>query len=107
MLLWAVATSHDRSVASPGAVDLTCLGVSFMCGAGIFASPGFIAKEYTGPALFLAYAVGSLSAFLSSFCYAEFTVNIPLEGAAYNCALERAAAATPKQQTINELRMAR
>ncbi|KAJ9514584.1 hypothetical protein QJQ45_016315 [Haematococcus lacustris] len=65
-------------------LDLTCLGVGFMCGAGIFVSPGYIAGALTGPALFVSYLVASLSAFLSSFCYAEFTVSIPMAGAAYN-----------------------
>lgn len=42
--------------------------------AGIFISPGYIAAELTGPALFIAYFVAAISAFLSSFCYAEFAV---------------------------------
>ncbi len=37
-----------------------------------------------GPALFLAYGVAAISAFLSSFCYSEFTVTMPLAGASYN-----------------------
>ncbi|KAJ9514583.1 hypothetical protein QJQ45_016312 [Haematococcus lacustris] len=52
--------------------------------AGIFVSPGFIAATLTGPALFLAYLSAAVSAYLSCFCYAEFSVSIPLAGAAYN-----------------------
>ncbi len=43
-------------------------------------SPGAL----QGPALFIAYLVASVSAFLSSFCYAEFTTAVPMAGAAYN-----------------------
>ncbi|MEW5318521.1 MAG: hypothetical protein WDW38_009737 [Sanguina aurantia] len=63
---------------------LTFLGIGFMLGAGIFVSPGYIAQQLTGPALFISYLVAAFSAFLSSFCYAEFTVDMPLAGAAYN-----------------------
>ncbi|MEW5304712.1 MAG: hypothetical protein WDW36_007304 [Sanguina aurantia] len=65
-------------------VSLTFLGIGFMLGAGIFVSPGYIAQQLTGPALFISYLVAAFSAFLSSFCYAEFTVDMPLAGAAYN-----------------------
>ncbi|KAJ9514573.1 hypothetical protein QJQ45_016310, partial [Haematococcus lacustris] len=52
--------------------------------AGIFVTPGYIASALTGPALFVSYLIAAGSAFLSSFCYAEFTVSIPMAGAAYN-----------------------
>ncbi|GFH25756.1 cationic amino acid transporter, partial [Haematococcus lacustris] len=67
-----------------GVFELITMGVGFMCGAGIFVSPGYIAVTLTGPSLFLAYLSAAVSAALSSFCYAEFTVSIPLAGAAYN-----------------------
>ncbi|GFH16519.1 cationic amino acid transporter [Haematococcus lacustris] len=67
-----------------GVFELITMGVGFMCGAGIFVSPGFIAATLTGPALFLAYLSAAVSAYLSCFCYAEFSVSIPLAGAAYN-----------------------
>ncbi|KAJ9511687.1 hypothetical protein QJQ45_017993, partial [Haematococcus lacustris] len=67
-----------------GVFELITMGVGFMCGAGIFVSPGYIAVALTGPSLFLAYLSAAVSAALSSFCYAEFTVSIPLAGAAYN-----------------------
>mmetsp|Transcript_1343 Transcript_1343/g.2143 ORF Transcript_1343/g.2143 Transcript_1343/m.2143 type:complete len:645 (+) Transcript_1343:109-2043(+) len=64
--------------------DLSMLGVGFMCGAGIFVTPGRIAVNVTGPAVFISYMLAAISAFLSSFCYAEFTANMPMAGAAYN-----------------------
>ncbi|GFR47301.1 hypothetical protein Agub_g8988 [Astrephomene gubernaculifera] len=67
-----------------GKVGLTCVGVGLMLGAGIFIAPGTIAVNFTGPALCIAYLVASVSAFLSSFCYSEFAVDMPLAGAAYN-----------------------
>ncbi|KAL6759517.1 amino acid permease-domain-containing protein [Haematococcus lacustris] len=77
-------TSSEPLKKTLGALDLTCLGVGFMCGAGIFVTPGYIASALTGPALFVSYLIAAGSAFLSSFCYAEFTVSIPMAGAAYN-----------------------
>jgi hypothetical protein len=40
-----------------GFTSLTCVGVGLMLGAGIFVSPGYIAAELTGPALFVAYLI--------------------------------------------------
>ncbi len=67
-----------------GPFGLTCVGVGLMLGAGIFIAPGQIAVELTGPAVCLSYLVAALSAFLSCFCYCEFSVDMPLAGAAYN-----------------------
>ncbi|PNH11561.1 Cationic amino acid transporter 1 [Tetrabaena socialis] len=67
-----------------GPLGLTCVGVGLMLGAGIFIAPGTIAIDYTGPAVCIAYLIAAVSAYLSCFCYAEFAVDMPLAGAAYN-----------------------
>jgi len=45
---------------------------------------GQVAVDHTGPAIILSYAVAGLSALLSSLCYAEFAVSLPLSGGAYS-----------------------
>jgi len=66
------------------AIDLVGLGVGMMLGAGVFVSTGSIAAGYTGPSIIIAFAIAGLSAFLSSFVYAEFAVDLPFAGGAYN-----------------------
>lgn len=70
-----------------GPLDLVSFGVGIMLGAGVFVTTGVVAVQYTGPAIVIAYAVAGLSALLSSLCYAEFSVNVPQAGGAYNYVL--------------------
>ncbi len=44
---------------------------------------GYVASSIAGPAVVLSYVVAGISALLSSFCYAEFAVDIPAAGGAY------------------------
>jgi APA family basic amino acid/polyamine antiporter len=66
-----------------GVWDLICLGVGMMLGAGVFVTTGYVAATMAGPAVILSYAVAGISALLSSLCYAEFAVRMPLVGGAY------------------------
>lgn len=66
-----------------GAMDLTCMGVGMMLGAGVFVTTGFVASTLAGPAVVISYAVAGLSALLSSLCYAELATQMPLVGGAY------------------------
>lgn len=70
-----------------GPVDLVCFGIGIMLGAGVFITTGTVAQDYAGPAIIIAYAVAGLSALLSAFCYAEFSVDVPYAGGAYNFVL--------------------
>lgn len=56
-----------------GPVDLVCLGVGIMLGAGVFVTTGAVAVDNAGPAVVL-----------SSLTYAELSANMPLSGGAYS-----------------------
>lgn len=64
--------------------DLVALGVAGMLGAGVFVTTGRAAHDVAGPSVFLSYLVAGASAFLSSMCYTEFAVAIPVAGGAFS-----------------------
>uniref|UniRef100_A0A0D9W7R8 Cationic amino acid transporter C-terminal domain-containing protein n=1 Tax=Leersia perrieri TaxID=77586 RepID=A0A0D9W7R8_9ORYZ len=64
--------------------DLVGLGVGGMLGAGVFVTTGRVARDTAGPAVFASYFVAGVSALLSSFCYAEFSVRVPAAGGAFS-----------------------
>ncbi|KAK1684433.1 hypothetical protein QYE76_045281 [Lolium multiflorum] len=64
--------------------DLVGLGVGGMLGAGVFVTTGRVARDTAGPAVFVSYVVAGVSALLSSFCYAEFAVRVPVAGGAFS-----------------------
>ncbi|KAI3940394.1 hypothetical protein MKW98_024801 [Papaver atlanticum] len=64
--------------------DLIALGVGGMLGAGVFVTTGQVAHKVSGPAVFISYIIAGVSALLSSLCYTEFSVNIPVAGGAFS-----------------------
>ncbi|CAN6240340.1 unnamed protein product [Urochloa humidicola] len=64
--------------------DLVALGVGGMLGAGVFVTTGRVARDTAGPAVFASYVVAGVSALLSSLCYAEFSVRVPVAGGAFS-----------------------
>ncbi|KAK1274283.1 hypothetical protein QJS04_geneDACA012036 [Acorus gramineus] len=64
--------------------DLVSLGVGGMLGVGVFVTTGRVAHNISGPAVFISYIVAGISAFLSSLCYTEFSVGIPVAGGAFS-----------------------
>ncbi|KAK1304407.1 hypothetical protein QJS10_CPB11g00235 [Acorus calamus] len=64
--------------------DLVSLGVGGMLGVGVFVTTGQVAHNISGPAVFISYIVAGISAFLSSLCYTEFSVGIPVAGGAFS-----------------------
>jgi hypothetical protein len=60
------------------------LGVGGMLGAGVFVTTGRVARDTAGPAVFASYVVAGVSALLSSLCYAEFSVRVPVAGGAFS-----------------------
>ncbi|CAI0417737.1 unnamed protein product, partial [Linum tenue] len=64
--------------------DLMALGIGGMLGVGVFVTTGYVAGTYSGPAVFASYIVAGISALLSSLCYAEFSVQIPVAGGAFS-----------------------
>ncbi|GAB4836236.1 Cationic amino acid transporter 7, chloroplastic [Ancistrocladus abbreviatus] len=63
--------------------DLVGFGVGGMVGAGVFVTTGRASRLYAGPSVILSYAIAGLCALLSSFCYTEFAVDIPVAGGAF------------------------
>ncbi|CAL9067782.1 unnamed protein product [Musa banksii] len=64
--------------------DLVALGVAGMLGAGVFVTTGRVAHKVSGPAVFISYIVAGVSALLSSMCYTEFSVEMPVAGGAFS-----------------------
>lgn len=64
--------------------DLTALGVAGMLGAGVFVTTGRVAHSVSGPSVFISYLIAAVSALLSSLCYAEFSVQVPVAGGAFS-----------------------
>ncbi|KAM7491155.1 hypothetical protein LguiA_034076 [Lonicera macranthoides] len=64
--------------------DLVALGVGGMLGVGVFVTTGPVAANISGPAVFMSYIIAGVSALLSSLCYAEFSVQIPVAGGAFS-----------------------
>ena len=85
-LLLAEAEGEHRLRRVLGPVQLTSLGIGAVIGAGIFVSTGAVAKNVTGPALMLSYAVAGLVCILAALCYAELASMVPVAGSAYTFA---------------------
>lgn len=64
--------------------DLVALGVGGMLGAGVFVTTGRVARSNSGPSVFISYIIAGISALLSSLCYTEFSVKIPVAGGAFS-----------------------
>lgn len=64
--------------------DSVALGVGGMLGVGVFVTTGLVARCISGPSVFIAYIVAGISALLSSLCYTEFSVAIPVAGGAFS-----------------------
>ncbi|WOG81299.1 hypothetical protein DCAR_0100445 [Daucus carota subsp. sativus] len=64
--------------------DLVALGVGGMLGAGVFVTTGRVARSNSGPSVFISYIIAGISALLSSLCYTEFSVQIPVAGGAFS-----------------------
>lgn len=67
-----------------GWCDLVALGVGGMLGVGVFVTTGPVAIHHSGPAVFVSYIIAGISALLSSMCYTEFSVEIPVAGGAFS-----------------------
>ncbi|CAN4127718.1 unnamed protein product [Withania somnifera] len=64
--------------------DLVALGVGGMLGVGVFVTTGPVARKTSGPSVFISYIVAAISALLSSLCYTEFSVDVPVAGGAFS-----------------------
>ncbi|KAG6751945.1 hypothetical protein POTOM_044160 [Populus tomentosa] len=59
-------------------------GVGSTIGAGIYILVGTVAREHSGPALFISFLIAGIAAALSAFCYAELASRCPSAGSAYH-----------------------
>lgn len=64
--------------------DLVALGLGGMLGVGVFVTTGSVAHRQSGPSVFISYIIAGLSALLSSLCYTEFAVQVPVAGGAFS-----------------------
>ncbi|KAK8510825.1 hypothetical protein V6N13_097608 [Hibiscus sabdariffa] len=64
--------------------DLVAFGIGGMLGVGVFVTTGPVARKTSGPAVFISYIIAGISALLSSMCYTEFSVQIPVAGGAFS-----------------------
>src|SRR6266852_1807451 len=76
----AQAEQGERLRRVLGPLQLTSLGVGAVIGAGIFVTTGAIARQTTGPALMLSYAVAGLVCVFAGLCYAEMASMVPVAG---------------------------
>ena len=63
--------------------ELVLLGIGCTIGAGIFVLTGIVARDKTGPALFLSFICSGIACLLSAFSYAEMSAMAPNAGSAY------------------------
>jgi APA family basic amino acid/polyamine antiporter len=64
--------------------DLVGFGIGGMVGAGVFVITGHASRLRAGPSVVISYAIAGLCALLSSFCYTEFAVDMPVAGGAFS-----------------------
>ncbi|XP_021768055.1 cationic amino acid transporter 6, chloroplastic-like [Chenopodium quinoa] len=64
--------------------DLVALGLGGMLGVGVFVTTGHVARTISGPAVFISYIIAGISALLSSMCYTEFSIAVPVAGGAFS-----------------------
>lgn len=67
-----------------GLLDLTFLGLGSIVGAGVYVLSGVVANSIAGPGVILSYVIAATAALLAAFCYAEFAVDLPVAGGAFN-----------------------
>ena len=80
------AEGDNRLRRALGPVQLTCLGIGCVIGAGIFVVTGQAAHDKAGPAIMLSFVVAGLACVFAALCYAEFAAMVPVAGSAYTYA---------------------
>lgn len=78
------ALGHHRLAKELSILHLIAIGVGSTIGAGVYILVGTVAREHSGPALFISFLVAGIAAALSAFCYAELASRCPSAGSAYH-----------------------
>jgi APA family basic amino acid/polyamine antiporter len=65
---------------------LVGFGIGVVIGTGIFTLTGIQARDTSGPAVVLSFAVAGVVALLAALCYAELASSVPTAGSAYSYA---------------------
>ncbi|CAH0493768.1 unnamed protein product [Peronospora farinosa] len=66
-----------------GLFDLIMIGIGGTVGTGVFATSGFIASSYAGPAATLSWLLAGIGCLLSAFSFMELSCLIPSAGSTY------------------------
>lgn len=81
------ATSTDPQLERRmSSVQLLCLGVGAIIGAGVFVMTGTAAAQYAGPAIVVSFGIAAIACLCSGLCYAELASMFPQAGGAYSFA---------------------
>ncbi|KAH8491370.1 hypothetical protein H0E87_023496 [Populus deltoides] len=75
---------HHQLAKELSVPHLIAIGVGSTIGAGIYILVGTVAREHSGPALFISFLIAGIAAALSAFCYAELASRCPSAGSAYH-----------------------
>uniref|UniRef100_A0A6N2KQM1 Amino acid permease/ SLC12A domain-containing protein n=1 Tax=Salix viminalis TaxID=40686 RepID=A0A6N2KQM1_SALVM len=78
------ARGHHQLAKELSVLHLIAIGVGSTIGAGVYILVGTVAREHSGPALFMSFLVAGIAAALSAFCYAELASRCPSAGSAYH-----------------------
>ncbi|XP_072175133.1 cationic amino acid transporter 4-like [Diadema setosum] len=73
-------TNLKRSLST---VELIAVGTGNMIGSGLYVLTGVVARDITGPAIIVSYAIAGIVALLAAVCFIEFCSYIPRTGSAY------------------------
>ncbi|CAK7341541.1 unnamed protein product [Dovyalis caffra] len=78
------AHGHRQLAKELSVLHLIAIGVGSTIGAGVYILVGTVAREHSGPALFISFLIAGIAAALSAFCYAELASRCPSAGSAYH-----------------------
>lgn len=65
-------------------LDVTLLGIGGTLGSGLFILTGHVAREISGPSVYISYAIAALVCLFSVLPYAEMSSRYPTRGGAYS-----------------------